>query len=107
MKTRNSSRLNDETTEGGSSDKSWNLEVEITKVIEKGAALGVNFRNLREENEAGWSVPDEEEEIERLRAEWNLEEEITKREFRRKVGCAWASFGHFFALVGHLVGSKT
>ncbi|KAK0594535.1 hypothetical protein LWI29_008875 [Acer saccharum] len=55
-------------------------EVEITKVIEKGAALGVNFRNLREVNEAGWSVPDEEEEIERLRAEWNLEEEITKAE---------------------------
>ncbi|KAK0601156.1 hypothetical protein LWI29_021743 [Acer saccharum] len=78
MKTRNSSRSNDDTVKRGRSDKCWNLEVEITKVIEKGATLGVNFINLREENEAGWSVPVEEEEIERLRAEWNLEEEITK-----------------------------
>ena len=40
--------------------------MEITKVIEKGVALGVNFKNSKEDNEVGWSVPVQEEEIERL-----------------------------------------
>ena len=47
-------------------------------MIEKGVALGVNFKNSKEDNEVGWSIPVQEEEIERLRASWNLEEEITK-----------------------------
>ncbi|KAK0596661.1 hypothetical protein LWI29_017825 [Acer saccharum] len=78
MKTRNTSRANDGSVDGASSDKSWNLEVEITKVIEKGAALGVNFKHSREESEVGWSISAQEEEIERLRVLWNLEEEISK-----------------------------
>ncbi|KAK0600492.1 hypothetical protein LWI29_015507 [Acer saccharum] len=47
MKTRFASKNLGASAEGGRSEKSWNLEVEITKVIEKGAALGVNFKNLR------------------------------------------------------------
>ncbi|KAK1549436.1 hypothetical protein Q3G72_002119 [Acer saccharum] len=81
MKTRNSkalsSRSMDVMDKGVNSNKFLNLEVEITKVIEKGVALGVNFNKSREEAEKGRSIPNQEAEVDRLRSLWNLEKEIT------------------------------
>ena len=58
----------------------WNLEEEIAKVIDKGVALGVNFKkNKEKENLKPFDFEDGKEgEKDATDTTWNLEEEVTK-----------------------------
>ncbi|KAK0579855.1 hypothetical protein LWI29_032593 [Acer saccharum] len=81
MKTRNSRNSNPLETRSDHipepiSLSNWNLEVEITKVIEKGVALGINFNKRSDDSSP--KATDEEESQKVIRNQWNLEEEVTK-----------------------------
>ena len=54
--------------------RNWNLEVEISKVIEKGVALGfLNIRNSKKSKESAAAIVDSNKS-----GSWNLSAEVAK-----------------------------